>query len=126
MRDLRKNLLAETKRIVIKIGSKVLIDSKNIGVNLTFIKKLAESVAILRNAGKEVAIVTSGAVGEGMARLGHTKQPKAIADKQACAAVGQIDLMHAYRDAFEKEKMTVGQILISADNFRDRDRYKNL
>ncbi|MDR0516496.1 MAG: glutamate 5-kinase [Fibromonadaceae bacterium] len=126
MSDLRKNLLAETKRIVIKIGSKVLVDSGKKSVNSAFIKSLAESVAVLRNAGKEVAIVSSGAVGAGMARLGYAKKPKDIADKQVCAAVGQIGLMHAYRDAFEKENMTVGQILLSADDFRDRNRYKHL
>jgi len=126
MSDLRKNLLAETHRIVIKIGSKVLIDTNNKGVNLTFMKKLAESVAVLQKAGKEVAIVSSGAVGTGMARLGYSKKPEIIADKQVCAAVGQIDLMHDYRDAFAHEKMAVGQILLSADDFRDRNRYKNL
>jgi len=126
MSDLRKNLLAETKRIVIKIGSKVLIDAGNKGVNSAFIRKLAESVAVLQAAGKEIAIVSSGAVGTGMARLGYSKKPENIADKQVCAAIGQIDLMHAYRNAFEKENIAVGQILLSADDFRDRNRYNNL
>jgi glutamate 5-kinase len=126
MSDLRKNLLAEAKRIVIKIGSKVLVDENSKGVNSTFIKKLAHSVAILQNAGKEIAIVSSGAVGTGMTKLGYPKKPEDIADKQVCAAIGQIDLMHAYRNAFEKEKIIVGQILLSAEDFRDRNRYKNL
>jgi glutamate 5-kinase len=126
MNDLRKNLLAEAKRIVIKIGSRILIDTSNQGINLTFIKKLAESTAVLQKAGKEIAIVSSGAVGTGMARLGYSNKPKNIADKQVCAAVGQIDLMSAYRNMFEKEKITVGQILLSAEDFRDRNRYKNL
>jgi len=126
MSDLRKNLLAEAKRIVIKLGSRILVDAGNKGVNLEFIKKFAESIAILQKAGKEIAIVSSGAVGTGMARLGHAKKPQNIADKQVCAAVGQIDLMHAYRNAFEKEGITVGQILLSAEDFRDRNRYKNL
>ena len=126
MSDLRKNLLAETKRIVIKLGSRVLVDAKNKGVNSAFIKKLAESVAVLQNAGKEIAIVTSGAVGTGMAMLGYSAKPENVADKQVCAAVGQIDLMDAYRNAFEAKKIRVGQILLSADDFRDRNRYKNL
>jgi glutamate 5-kinase len=126
MRDLRKNLLAEAKRIVIKIGSKVLVDANSKSVNSAFIKKLAHSVAILQNAEKEIAIVSSGAVGTGMTKLGYLKKPENIADKQVCAAIGQIDLMHAYRNAFEKEKITVGQILLSAEDFRDRNRYKNL
>jgi len=126
MSDLRKNLLAESGRIVIKLGSKILVDADSNGVDLGFIRKFAKSVAILQRAGKEIAIVSSGAVGTGMARLGYTKKPKNIADKQVCAAVGQIDLMHAYRNAFEKEGITVGQILLSAEDFRDRSRYKNL
>jgi glutamate 5-kinase len=126
MSELRKSLLAEAKRIVIKIGSRVLVTADNQDVNLAFIKKLAESVAVLQKAGKEITIVSSGAVGTGMGRLGYSKKPENIADKQACAAVGQIDLMYAYRNAFEKEKMAVGQILLSADDFRDRNRYKNL
>jgi len=126
MSDLRKNLLAEAKRIVIKIGSRVLVDESNKGVNSVFIKKLAGSVAILQNAGKEIAIVSSGAVGTGMTKLGYPKKPENIADKQVCAAIGQIDLMQAYRNAFEKENIIVGQILLSAEDFRDRSRYKNL
>jgi len=126
MSDLRKNLLAESGRIVVKLGSKILLDSNSKGVNLEFIRKFAKSIAILQRAGKEIAIVSSGAVGTGMARLGYAKKPENIADKQVCAAVGQIDLMHAYRNAFEKEGLKVGQILLSAEDFRDRNRYKNL
>jgi glutamate 5-kinase len=126
MSDLRKNLLTEAKRIVIKIGSKLFVDESNKNVNSAFIKKLAHSVAILQNIGKEIAIVSSGAIGTGMTRLGYLRKPENIADKQVCAAVGQIDLIHAYRNAFEKENITVGQILLSAEDFRDRNRYKNL
>lgn len=126
MNNLRKNLLNEAKRVVIKIGSKILIDENNKTVNLQFIKRLASSVALLQRSGKEIAIVSSGAVGTGMARLGYSEKPQNIADKQVCASVGQIDLMHAYRNAFEKENVTVGQILLSADDFRNRSRYKNL
>ena len=126
MSDLRKNLLAEAKRIVIKLGSKILINAGSKSVNLEFIRKFAESIAVLQKVGKEIAIVSSGAVGTGMTRLGYAKKPENVADKQVCAAVGQIDLMHAYRNAFEKEKITVGQILLSAEDFRNRNRYKNL
>jgi glutamate 5-kinase len=127
MSELRKNVLAEAKRIVIKIGSRILVEAGGKdSVNLVFIKKLAESVAVLQKSKKEIAIVTSGAVGTGMVKLGYAKKPENIADKQACAAIGQIDLMHAYRDAFEREKIVVGQILLSAEDFRDRSRYKNL
>ena len=77
-------------------------------------------------AGKEVVIVTSGAVGTGMSQLGYKEKPTVLAEKQACAAVGQIDLMYAYREMFRWMQLSVGQILLSADDFRDRTRYKNL
>jgi len=126
MSDLRKKVLGEAKRIVIKIGSRVLVDSENGGVRTRFIQQLATSVAKLSEAGKEVVIVTSGAVGTGMAVLGYAQKPTVMAEKQACAAVGQIDLMHAYREMFRWVGLVAGQILLSADDFRDRTRYKNL
>ena len=124
--ELRLKILGEAKRIVVKIGSRILVDSEHHGVRTDFIQKLANSVSKLMNAGKEVVIVTSGAVGTGMAELGFTEKPKVIAEKQACAAVGQIDLMFAYKEKFRLAELSVGQILLSADDFRDRARYKNL
>lgn len=126
MSELRKKVLGEAKRIVIKIGSRILVDSEGGGVRTAFIKQLAGSVAKLAEAGKEVVIVTSGAVGTGMAVLGYAQKPTVMAEKQACAAVGQIDLMHAYKETFRGVGLVVGQILLSADDFRDRTRYKNL
>lgn len=126
MSDLRRNILGEAKRIVIKIGSRILVDSVKGGVRVDYIGRLAHSVARLVEGGKEVIIVTSGAVGTGMAILGYDEKPKVLAEKQACAAVGQIDLMHVYREKFLAEHLSVGQILLSADDFRDRTRYKNL
>lgn len=126
MSDLRKKVLGEAKRIVIKIGSRILVDSDGKGVRTRFIQQLATSVATLIESGKEVVIVTSGAVGTGMAVLGYAQKPTVMAEKQACAAVGQIDLMHAYREMFRWVGLVAGQILLSADDFRDRTRYKNL
>ena len=126
MSELRKNILNEARRIVVKIGSRILVDSAKGGVRSRYIQKLADSVSRLMEAGKEVVIVTSGAVGTGMAQLGYKEKPTNIAEKQACAAVGQIDLMYAYREMFSWVDLSVGQILLSADDFRDRARYKNL
>ncbi len=126
MSELRKKLLAESRRIVIKIGSRILVDSEHGGVRTRFIQQLATSVATLVENGKEVVIVTSGAVGTGMAVLGYAQKPTVMAEKQACAAVGQIDLMYAYREMFRWVGLVTGQILLSADDFRDRNRYKNL
>lgn len=126
MSELRRNILGEAKRIVIKIGSRILVDSVRGGVRTSFIQKFAHSVAKLVEDGKEVIVVTSGAVGTGMAILGYDEKPKVLAEKQACAAVGQIDLMYVYREMFLGNGIAVGQILLSADDFRDRMRYKNL
>ena len=126
MSELRKNILDESRRIVIKIGSRILVDSEKGGVRTRYIQKLADSVARLMEAGKEVVVVTSGAVGTGMSQLGYKEKPTVLAEKQACAAVGQIDLMYAYREMFRWMQLSVGQILLSADDFRDRTRYKNL
>ncbi|MCQ2105867.1 MAG: glutamate 5-kinase [Fibrobacter sp.] len=126
MSELRKNILNEAHRIVVKIGSRILVDSEKGGVRTRYIQKLADSVARLMEAGKEVVIVTSGAVGTGMSQLGYKEKPTVIAEKQACAAVGQIDLMYAYREMFRWCQLSVGQILLSAEDFRDRNRYKNL
>ena len=126
MSELRRNILGEAKRTVIKIGSRILVDSVRGGVRTSFIQKFAHSVAKLVEDGKEVIVVTSGAVGTGMAILGYDEKPKVLAEKQACAAVGQIDLMYVYREMFLGNGFAVGQILLSADDFRDRVRYKNL
>lgn len=126
MSELRRNILGEAKRIVIKIGSRILVDSVRGGVRTSFIQRFAHSVAKLVEDGKEVIVVTSGAVGTGMAILGYDEKPKVLAEKQACAAVGQIDLMYVYREMFLGNGIAVGQILLSADDFRDRVRYKNL
>ena len=126
MSELRTKILTEAKRIVVKIGSRILVDSEHGGVRTRYIQKLADSVACLMEHGKEVVIVTSGAVGTGMAELGYAEKPKVMAEKQACAAVGQIDLMYAYREMFRWVQLSCGQILLSADDFRDRTRYKNL
>ena len=75
MSELRKNILDEARRVVVKIGSRILVDSERGGVRTRYIQKLADSVARLMDAGKEVVIVTSGAVGTGMAELGYKQKP---------------------------------------------------
>ena len=126
MSELRKNILDESKRVVIKIGSRILVDSAKCCVRSRYIQRLADSVAQLMEAGKEVVLVTSGAVATGMAELGYKEKPTVMAEKQACAGVGQIDLIYAYREMFRWVQLSVGQILLSADDFRNRQRYKNL
>ena len=83
MSELRKNILDEARRVVVKIGSRILVDSERGGVRTRYIQKLADSVARLMDAGKEVVVVTSGAVGTGMAELGYKQKPTVLAEKQA-------------------------------------------
>ena len=126
MSELRKNILDESKRVVIKIGSRILVDSAKCCVRTRYIQRLADSVAQLMEAGKEVVRVTSVALAMVLAELGYKEKPTVMAEKQACAAVGQIDLIYAYREMFRWVQLSVGQILLSADDFRNRQRYKNL
>ena len=126
MGELRSKILGEARRIVIKLGTRTLVDQENSCIRTRYIQRLADSVSKLVETGHEIVIVTSGAVGTGMVNLGLKEKPKTICEKQACAAVGQIDLMYAYREMFRWLQVPVGQILLSADDFRDRERYKNL
>lgn len=125
MSELRRKVLAESKRIVVKVGSRILVDPGG-GIRKEWIAAFTASIARLISDGREVVVVTSGAVGAGMAALGYATKPDQMAEKQACAAVGQIDLMHIYRQCFAKVGLMAGQMLLSADDFRDRTRYRNL
>ena len=110
--------------IVIKIGTNVLADKVN-GINLERIDAIAGSVSHLRSLGKHVAIVSSGAIGAGVAALKLKTRPKSIPEKQACAAIGQPLLMEAYEKAFRKQECTIAQILLTKDDFVNRTRYVN-
>jgi len=87
---------------------------------------IAESIAKLRHDGREVLLVSSGAIGLGMERLGLKKRPAQLADLQACAAIGQSRLMSIYDDAFEKLGCRIAQVLLTEDDFRDPQRFANL
>lgn len=126
MNAVRRELFSKVNRIVIKLGSRLLVDLEGNGVNRRTITRMVGSIAKLRQEGKEVVLVTSGAVGNGMALLGLSKKPDHVSDKQACAAIGQTQLMMAYQKVAQRHGFHVGQILCSADDFRDRTRYKNI
>jgi len=119
-----KNILKEKNRVVIKIGTNLLAD-KAMGINLERIGTIAQSISHLLSAGKQVALVTSGAIGAGVAALKLSERPKSIPEKQATAAIGQPLLMEAYEDAFRRYGCTVAQILLTKDDFVNRSRYLN-
>jgi glutamate 5-kinase len=126
--ELRRHILGQARRLVVKIGSKVLVDGADSGegVNRARIRQYAASIAELHREGIEVVVVTSGAVGAGMAVLGFESKPAELELKQACAAIGQVRLMQAWEEAFAVDGIHVAQLLFSADDFRSRERYQNI
>jgi glutamate 5-kinase len=119
-----KTILRTYNKIVIKIGTNLLADKVQ-GINLDRINDIAKSVARLNSLGNHIAIVSSGAIGAGVAALKLRERPKTIPEQQATAAIGQPLLMEAYEHAFRKQACTVAQILLTKDDFVNRARYLN-
>ncbi len=119
-----QDIISKRGAIVIKVGTNLLTD-KRTGVRRKRIMQLARDVAFLRGLGHQVVIVSSGAIGAGVASLGLARRPRTIPEKQATAAVGQPVLMESYQAAFRKLGMHVGQILLTGDDFTERKRYTN-
>jgi len=119
----RNILLKQARRVVIKAGSGML--TGNGGLNARVINNLSKDICGLREKGIEVVLVSSGAIASGLKKLGLTKRPKSISKKQATAAVGQSSLMMAYEKAFSRCGKMVAQILITRDDFNNRNRYLN-
>lgn len=119
----RRNLSC-AKRIVVKLGTSTLTYS-NGKLNLFRIEKLVRELSDIVNSGKEIILVTSGAVGVGMDRLGLTEKLKTIPEKQAAAAVGQGILMHIYEKIFGEYGQTVAQVLLTREDSVNRKRYAN-
>jgi glutamate 5-kinase len=120
----RSELLKDVSRIVVKLGTGVLTDDRK-QPDLGQMEQLVGQVAALRKTGKEVVLVSSGAVGAGMGVLGHTKRPADLAELQACAAVGQSRLMAAYEKLFEKFELRVAQVLLTHDDLEHHERHLN-
>ncbi len=116
--------LKTARRLVIKIGSSTLTYSSG-KLNLYQLERLVREIADLKNQGLEIIIVTSGAVGAGMGKMGLVKRPKNIPEKQALAAIGQGILMHMYEKFFGEYDLTVAQILLTREDFVHRERYLN-
>ncbi len=117
--------VARARRIVIKVGTNVVMRDDGRPA-LSQLYGIAESVARLRQQGRDVLMVSSGAVGLGMERIGLAKRPTELSQIQACAAIGQSRLMAIYDDAFDKLGCRTAQVLLTEDDFRDPERYGNL
>ena len=116
--------LAHAKRLVIKVGS-ALVTNNGTGLDLNAINEWARQIAQLRQAGKEVLLVSSGAIACGMQRLRWTRRPKAVNELQACAAVGQMGLVQVYETAFVRHGLATAQVLLTHEDLADRKRYLN-
>ncbi len=115
----------QPRRIVLKLGTNVVIRPDG-HLALGLICSLVESIAALQQRGHEILVVSSGAVGLGMERLGLASRPRELAEVQACAAVGQSRLMALYEDAFDRLGCRIAQVLLTEDDFRSPHRYGNL
>lgn len=119
-----RSILKEANRIVIKVGTST-ITHPNGKRNFAQIDRLARELSDLQNTGKEIILVTSGAIAVGVDRLGLKEKPKTIPGKQAAAAVGQGILMHAYEKLFAEYGQIVAQVLLTKTDSLDRHRYTN-
>jgi glutamate 5-kinase len=119
-----RQALTQTKRWVIKLGS-ALLTNDGTGLNQAELAKWVAQMVSLRQSGVEIIIVSSGAVAEGMKRLGWKSRPSALNELQAAAAVGQMGLVQAYESEFAKSGLRTAQILMTHDDLSNRARYLN-
>jgi len=116
--------LKKARRWVIKVGSS-LVTNNGLGLDRPAIAGWADQLVALQKAGNQVVLVSSGAVAEGVARLGLKTRPTQIHLQQAAAAVGQMGLVQAYEDCFQRQSVHAAQILLSHEDLSDRTRYLN-
>ena len=121
---MHRESLKTAGRIVVKLGTGVLTNSRK-QLDLAQVEQLVAQIAAQRNAGKEMVLVTSGAVGAGMGALGCEKRPTELAELQACAAVGQSRLMTAYEELFSKFELNVAQVLLTHEDLQHHERHLN-
>ncbi|MGW8228913.1 MAG: glutamate 5-kinase [Gammaproteobacteria bacterium] len=120
----KRHKLTSAHRWVIKIGSALLTDN-GVGLNRDNIAKWVQEIAHLRQQGMEILLVSSGAVAEGMCRLGWQRRPHALHAQQAAAAVGQMGLVQAWESSFSEYGLQTAQILLTHDDLSNRHRYLN-
>jgi glutamate 5-kinase len=122
--DLPPSVARDAQRLVLKVGSS-LVTNEGRGIDLEAVAQWAEQIAGLHASGRQVVLVSSGAIAEGMARLGWPRRPKLMSELQAAAAVGQMGLIQAYEAAFARHGVRTAQILLTHEDLADRRRYLN-
>ncbi len=118
--------IKEYKRVVVKVGSSTLTGKAGANIDLAAINSLVDSVAKLHRDGKEVVLVSSGAIAAGLAPLGLKTRPTDLTSQQAAASVGQGLLMARYTDSFNRFKITTSQILITLDDITNTAHFENI
>jgi glutamate 5-kinase len=121
---MRHQLLTQAKRVVVKVGSSLLA-SRASGLQVDRIERFADELCAIKSTGRDVLLVSSGAIVSGVQKLGLSSYPKSLPLKQAAAAVGQSRLMWAYEKAFERLGVNVAQILLTHQDLADRRRFLN-
>ena len=111
-------------RVVIKVGTSTLTHQNGI-INIRRIENLCKVISDLKNAGLEIIFVSSGAIAMGVGKLGLSKKPQDIPSKQACAAIGQCELMYTYDKLFQEYNHTVAQMLMTGADFENEERHTN-
>ena len=119
------SIAAEAKRIVIKVGTSTLTHPSG-HINIRLMEKLVKVLADIKNTDRELVLVSSGAIGVGMGKLGLRERPKTIPGKQAAAAVGQCELMYLYDKYFSEYNHTVGQVLLTRYSLDDAESRENV
>ena len=118
------SVVKQARRIVVKVGSS-LVTAEGRGLDHAALSRWAGQIAALAGQGREVVLVSSGAIAEGIARLGWTARPKAVNELQAAAAVGQMGLVQAYESIFRTHGLHAAQVLLTHEDLADRTRYLN-
>jgi glutamate 5-kinase len=119
-----RKALVDANRIVVKVGSSSLTTAEG-GLDPARLDFLVDALAARRAAGSQVVLVSSGAIAAGLAPLGLVRRPRDLATQQAAASVGQLALAHAYAASFARYSLTVGQVLLTADDVVRRAHYRN-
>lgn len=122
----RQPMLASARRIIVKIGSALIVEQGNGTIRAAWLDTLADDIVRLRERGQDVTVVSSGAVAIGRYALNLHEKALSVADRQAAAAVGQAELARAYRETFARHGLTVAQILLTPDDTTQKRRLANL
>jgi glutamate 5-kinase len=119
-----EEVFAKSKRVVVKVGSAVLTKDDE-GLNWEVLDQIAFEISRLKQAGKQVLLISSGAIACGRSKLKLFKKTLSLSEKQALAACGQADLIHAYEEVFKKYQTFVAQVLLTSQDLAERERYLN-